>query len=109
MWRDASHAFQVSIGVAGTNLANWAKKLGCAMTTVVDGAMACGLAHAIQSKPGISMARRSIVNTLLVLSGSRASAADHWAFASAVSSAITALASRAGFGRDVSVKIRVRY
>ena len=50
----ASHAFQVPIGRSGTIAAKLLKKDGWLITHSACLSSCCGLAHAIQSNPGIS-------------------------------------------------------
>ena len=71
--------------------------------------MPCGLAQAIQSKPGKSATIFVTAILLYVLTASRLSTCVHWILASSVSSANTAFASSAAFGRPASVKIFSRY
>ena len=98
MYCAASHAFHVSIGVVGTIAANPLKNDGCAMTHSGALSMPCGLAHAIQSKPGKSATIFVTAILLYVLTASRLSTCVHWILASSVSSANTAFASSAALG-----------
>src|SRR4030095_5680825 len=64
MYWAESHAFQLSRGVVGTIAAKPLKKDGSDTITLIDRSTPCGLAHAIQSNPGISFERSASANLL---------------------------------------------
>ena len=104
----ASQAFHVASGVFGTIAAKPLKNDGWPMTHSLALSMPCGLAHAAQSKPGISATTFGHGILLYVFTASRLSTCVHWICASSVSSSMTAFASSAARGRPASVKIFVR-
>ena len=77
MYREASHAFHVSIGVVRTIAANVLKNDGWERITFGVRSIPCGFAQASQSKPGTSAGRRAKATLLFVFAGFRLSTCVH--------------------------------